>query len=62
MTGLVSISAEIGDFDSQRLLPGYVSEFQFVPNQTEELEEQIAAFHRRLRFVNDICPLSLSLW
>ena len=45
------IAAEIGDYDSQQLMPGYVSEFQFVPNQTEELEEQIAAFHRRLGWV-----------
>jgi hypothetical protein len=27
---------------------GYVSEFRFMPNQTEELEERISAYHRRL--------------
>lgn len=43
-----AVQSEIGDFESQRLMPGYISEFQFVPNQTEELEAQIAAFHRRL--------------
>lgn len=43
--------AELGDYDHQRLAIGYVSEFRFVPNQTEELEDTIAALHRRLGFV-----------
>ena len=40
--------AELGDYDTQRYSPGYISEFRFVPNQTEELEERISAYHRRL--------------
>ncbi|XP_053405416.1 uncharacterized protein LOC123522987 isoform X4 [Mercenaria mercenaria] len=43
-----AVQSEIGDFESQKLPPGYVSEFQFVPNQTDELEDQIAILHRRL--------------
>lgn len=40
--------AELGDFDPRHHTPGYVSEFCFVPNQSEELERKIAAIHRRL--------------
>ncbi|XP_052278984.1 putative uncharacterized protein DDB_G0277255 isoform X3 [Dreissena polymorpha] len=43
-----AVQSELGDYESQELPPGYVSEFQFVPNQTEELEESIAHLHRRL--------------
>ncbi|KAL5004262.1 hypothetical protein ScPMuIL_017718 [Solemya velum] len=42
------LQSELGDFDPNRHTVGYVSEFRFVPNQTEELEETIAAHHRRL--------------
>ncbi|XP_069137677.1 uncharacterized protein [Argopecten irradians] len=42
-----AIQSELGDCD-QRLAPGYVSEFRFVPNQTEELEDTISALHKRL--------------
>lgn len=45
---LISILAELGDYDPQRYSTGYISEFRFVPNQTEELEERISACHRRL--------------
>ena len=41
-------TAELGDFDPHQHTVGYVSEFCFVPNQTEELERRIAAIHRRL--------------
>ncbi|XP_052794484.1 uncharacterized protein LOC128227728 isoform X9 [Mya arenaria] len=43
-----AVQSELGDYDSQDLPPGYVSEFQFVPNQTEALEEHITQLHRRL--------------
>ncbi|XP_060074790.1 serine/arginine repetitive matrix protein 2-like [Ylistrum balloti] len=42
-----AIQSELGDYD-QRLAQGYVSEFRFVPNQTEELEDTISALHKRL--------------
>ena len=42
------LTAELGDFDPHQNTAGYVSEFCFVPNQTEELERRIAAIHRRL--------------
>ncbi|XP_033750697.1 uncharacterized protein LOC117334945 isoform X2 [Pecten maximus] len=42
-----AVQSELGDCD-QRLAQGYVSEFRFVPNQTEELEDTISALHKRL--------------
>ncbi|XP_025076598.1 band 4.1-like protein 4 isoform X1 [Pomacea canaliculata] len=43
-----AVQSELGDFDPRHHTPGYVSEFCFVPNQSEELERKIAAIHRRL--------------
>ncbi|XP_071167527.1 uncharacterized protein [Mytilus edulis] len=43
-----AVQSELGDYDPQRYSTGYISEFRFVPNQTEELEERISACHRRL--------------
>ncbi|KAK3579914.1 hypothetical protein CHS0354_012454 [Potamilus streckersoni] len=43
-----AVQSELGDFDPSRLPDGYVSEFHFMPNQTEELEDRIAFYHRRL--------------
>ncbi|CAL1543102.1 unnamed protein product [Lymnaea stagnalis] len=42
-----SVQSELGDFDPRSHTVGYVSEFSFVPNQTEELEARIASIHRR---------------
>ena len=42
------ISAELGDYDPKRHSEGYISEFRFVPNQTEELEQRITSVHRTL--------------
>ncbi|KAK3097338.1 hypothetical protein FSP39_008795 [Pinctada imbricata] len=43
-----AVQAELADYDPRTCYDGYVSEFRFVPNQTEELEDRIAAYHRRL--------------
>ena len=42
-------TAELGDFDPELHPKGYVSEFRFVPNQTEDLEKAIAEQHLRLK-------------
>ncbi|BFY98999.1 hypothetical protein BsWGS_02039 [Bradybaena similaris] len=42
-----AVQSELGDFDSRYHTPGYVSEFSFLPSQTEELEARIAGMHRR---------------
>ncbi|XP_063955389.1 band 4.1-like protein 4A [Lytechinus pictus] len=41
--------AELGDYDRELHPEGYVSEFRFVPNQTEELEKAISEHHQKLR-------------
>ncbi|XP_064609138.1 band 4.1-like protein 4 [Liolophura sinensis] len=43
-----AVQSELGDFDPKRHTVGYVSEFQLLPNQTEELEDRIAGVHREL--------------
>jgi hypothetical protein len=44
----ILFSADLGDYDKRRYSFGYVSEFRFVPNQSEELEERIAKLHRQI--------------
>lgn len=45
------IAAELGDFDPSRHLPGYVSEFDLVPQQTERFNRSVEELHRRLTLV-----------
>lgn len=42
-------TAELGDYDDVIHTPATVSEFRFVPNQTEELEEGILEEYRKLQ-------------
>lgn len=41
---------EKGDYDQERHLPGYVSEFKLLLRQTERMEEHIAEFHKSFKF------------
>lgn len=43
------ILAELGDYDSRRHSPGYVSEFRLVANQSKELENRVTELHQQLR-------------
>ena len=43
-----AVQSELGDYDIKRHTYGYVSEFRFVPNQTEDLEHRIMQIHRTL--------------
>lgn len=47
--GFSRFSAELGDYDPSTHTPATVSEFRFVPNQTEEMEEAILDEYRKLR-------------
>ncbi|GFR59755.1 Band 4.1-like protein 4 [Elysia marginata] len=42
-----ALQSELGDFEPRVHTAGYVSEFCFVPNQTEELEARISGIHQR---------------
>ena len=38
--------AELGDFDPYKHVAGYVSEYRFVPDQKEDLEDTVAQIHK----------------
>ncbi|XP_015777694.1 PREDICTED: tyrosine-protein phosphatase non-receptor type 4-like [Acropora digitifera] len=40
------LQGELGDYDSRVMVDSYVSEFRFVPDQTEDFEERTAEFHK----------------
>ncbi|XP_044765723.1 band 4.1-like protein 4 isoform X2 [Coccinella septempunctata] len=46
--GAYVLQSELGDFDPRVHLPGYVSEFKFVSNQSLELETRISELHKAL--------------
>lgn len=41
--------AELGDFDEVEHTPAMISEFRFVPNQSEEMEVEIYNKYKSLR-------------
>ncbi|KAI6182491.1 FERM domain-containing protein [Aphelenchoides bicaudatus] len=43
------LQVEQGDFDEERHLPGYVSEFKLLLRQSSRIEEKIAEHHKELR-------------
>ncbi|XP_047016892.1 band 4.1-like protein 4 isoform X4 [Ictalurus punctatus] len=44
----LAIQSELGDYDPYKHMPGYVSEYRFVPDQKEDLEEAIEQVHKTL--------------
>ncbi|XP_016085346.1 band 4.1-like protein 4 [Sinocyclocheilus grahami] len=46
--GALAIQSELGDYDPYKHTPGYVSEYRFVPDQNEELEDSIEQIHKTL--------------
>ena len=46
-----SIIAELGDYDPAVHTPAFVSEFRFIPEQTEEMEIRIIEEYKKMRFV-----------
>ncbi|KAK2567938.1 Band 4.1-like protein 4 [Acropora cervicornis] len=43
-----SIQSELGEYDPKEHTQGYVSEFRFIPNQSEELEAKVGHMHKKL--------------
>ncbi|GIY76746.1 band 4.1-like protein 4 [Caerostris darwini] len=43
-----AIQSELGDYDPRRHLPDYAAEFNFVPNQTKDLESKAMEIHKGL--------------
>ncbi|KAM6289935.1 band 4.1-like protein 4A [Aegotheles albertisi] len=46
--GAYIIQSELGDYDPYKHTSGYVSEYRFVPDQKEELEDAIERIHKTL--------------
>lgn len=44
----LALASELGDFDPEVHTPGFISEFRFVPNQTEEMELAIYKQYQKL--------------
>ncbi|XP_061479913.1 band 4.1-like protein 4A isoform X1 [Rhineura floridana] len=46
--GAYAVQSELGDYDPYKHTAGYVSEYRFVPDQKEELEDAIERIHKTL--------------
>ncbi|XP_009067499.1 PREDICTED: band 4.1-like protein 2, partial [Acanthisitta chloris] len=49
LLGSYTLQAELGDHDPEEHRSDYISEFQFAPNQTQEMEEKVADLHKNHR-------------
>ncbi|NXT46616.1 E41L2 protein, partial [Pluvianellus socialis] len=49
LLGSYTLQAELGDHDPEEHRGDYISEFQFAPNQTPEMEEKVAELHKTHR-------------
>ncbi|NXY88637.1 E41L2 protein, partial [Alcedo cyanopectus] len=49
LLGSYTLQAELGDHDPEEHRSGYIGEFQFAPNQTQEMEEKVAELHKTHR-------------
>lgn len=47
----MNLKDELGEYNPKRDLHGYASEFEFMPNQSIELEKSAEAKHLKLKFV-----------
>lgn len=48
------IIAELGDYHPEEHGPGYLSQLQLIPGQTEEMEKKISELHKLHKFVHFI--------
>ncbi|XP_030637760.1 band 4.1-like protein 2 [Chanos chanos] len=49
LLGSYSLQAELGDYDPEEHRLDYISDFQFAPNQTKELEAKVVELHKSHR-------------
>ncbi|XP_010226113.1 PREDICTED: band 4.1-like protein 2 isoform X2 [Tinamus guttatus] len=49
LLGSYTVQAELGDHDPEEHRGDYISEFQFAPNQTQEMEEKVVELHKTHR-------------
>lgn len=43
------LTAELGDYNVEEHGPGYLSEFRFVPHQTDEMLREVEELHKKNR-------------
>lgn len=51
LLGSYTLQAEMGDHDPDEHRSDYISDFQFAPNQTQEMEEKVAELHKTHRSI-----------
>ncbi|XP_069582132.1 band 4.1-like protein 2 isoform X7 [Ranitomeya imitator] len=49
LLGSLTLQAEVGDYDADEHSADYISDFQFAPNQTKELEDKLVELHKTHR-------------
>ncbi|XP_062428538.1 band 4.1-like protein 2 isoform X7 [Rhea pennata] len=49
LLGSYTLQAELGDHDPEEHCSDYINEFQFAPNQTQEMEEKVVELHKTHR-------------
>ncbi|XP_018427811.1 PREDICTED: protein 4.1-like isoform X6 [Nanorana parkeri] len=49
LLGSLTLQAEVGDYDAEEHGADYISDFQFAPNQTKELEDKVVELHKTHR-------------
>ncbi|XP_064143373.1 tyrosine-protein phosphatase non-receptor type 4 isoform X6 [Loxodonta africana] len=42
-----AVQSEFGDYNQSENLPGYLSDYSFIPNQPQDFEKEIAKFHQQ---------------
>ncbi|XP_012876122.1 PREDICTED: tyrosine-protein phosphatase non-receptor type 4 [Dipodomys ordii] len=42
-----AIQSELGDYNQSENLPGYLSEYSFIPNQPQDFEKEVAKLHQQ---------------
>lgn len=41
------VIAELGDYNQSENLPGYLSDYSFIPDQPQDFEKEIAKLHQQ---------------
>ncbi|XP_053315218.1 band 4.1-like protein 2 isoform X1 [Spea bombifrons] len=49
LLGSYTLQAELGDYDAEEHSIDYISDFQFAPNQTKEMEDKVMELHKTHR-------------
>ena len=52
LLGSYTLQAELGDYDPEEHASHDLSDFQFAPSQTKELEEKVVELHKTHRSVD----------